>query len=183
MTNTDVRTAGVGVCLLPNLTKLIEAGLSQSSLLPAYGGESAGLDLINAGPDLIIPACRDFDFLSSQGETGQQWQNFYFKTLMPTGIKVAIPRGFVGLIQERGSIVKSVLKVRAGVIDPGYTGEVFVNMVNLSSTTTTIKAGEKSPFQLIVVPALSYNLVSDEDYNSFTLDSKRQSGQIGSSDK
>ena len=85
------------------------------SYAPAYGGESAGLDLYNSGPSITIKPVSDFSY-----------QN---KILIPTGLRIIVPEGYVALIQERGSITKTPLKVRAGVIDRGYTGEIFVNAV------------------------------------------------------
>ena len=95
------------------------------SYAPAYSGESAGLDLYNSGPSVTIKPVSDFSY-----------QN---KILIPTGLRVIVPEGYVALIQERGSITKTPLKVRAGVIDRGYTGEIFVNAVNVSQNEFTIR--------------------------------------------
>ena len=177
------------VCPLPHLLALIDQGIiSTLDLVPAYGGESAGLDLYNAGPELRVspvysenpdyPNSTNFDLLN---ETQRKLR---YKTLMPTGVKVSIPRGYVGLILERGSVVKTPFKVRAGVIDSGYTGEVFVNMINISDRPAVIPAGSKSPFQLVVVPCKNtFHLCDEQMYLDVTSVSQRQSGQIGSSDK
>lgn len=179
----------VMVCPLPHLLAIIEAGTIKAiDLVPAYGGESAGLDLYNAGPDLQISpvlAKGDGDFLIGNFESlPEDARKSHYRTLMPTGIKVAIPQGYVGLILERGSVVKSPFKVRAGVIDPGYTGEVFVNMINISDRPAVIPAGSKSPFQLVVVACKNQFQVCDETtYAVSTFKGQRQGGQIGSSDK
>jgi dUTP pyrophosphatase len=157
--------------------------------LPAYGGESAGLDLYNVGPDThILPTSVDhtkdwaFDGDADTDLSTQQFKKI-FKTLLPTGLFLAIPRGWVGLIQERGSITKHPLKIRAGVIDPNYTGEVFVNCVNLSTHPWQIKHGDKLPFQLVIVQAnTQFQPVTKEDYLSLTSGSSRKEGMIGSSD-
>ena len=44
-------------------------------------------------------------------------------------------------------ITKTPLKVRAGVIDRGYTGEIFVNAVNVSQNEFTLQQHQKLPFQ------------------------------------
>ena len=179
----------VMVCPLPHLLALIEEEhVKLEDLVPAYGGESAGLDLYNAGESIVVPptlARGDGDFIISNFETlPEQLRKLHYRTLMPTGIKVAIPRGYVGLILERGSVVKSPFKVRAGVIDSGYTGEVFVNMINISDRPAVIDAGSKSPFQLVVVPCKNqFNICNETDYTLATFKAERQSGQIGSSDK
>ncbi len=175
---------GVLICPEPALQDLIDRNIfDKRNLNAAYDSESAGLDLYNIGPDLFIPGVTqtpyadDFKSLSSNSKAK------FFKTLMPTGIKVRIPRGFVGLIKERGSVVKTPLTVRAGVIDSGYTGEIFVNIVNLATVSFEIKTNAKSPFQLIVVPCdNSFALCTKEQYEHYTQTSKRNIGAIGSSD-
>lgn len=179
----------VMVCPLPHLLSLIDEGvIGASDLVPAYGGESAGLDLYNAGPELSVSPVysENLDYPSSSNfdQMNDTQKKQRYKTLMPTGIKVAIPRGYVGLILERGSVVKTPFKVRAGVIDSGYTGEVFVNMINISDRPAVIPAGSKSPFQLVVVPCKNmFHLCNEDMYKDITSASQRQSGQIGSSDK
>lgn len=174
---------------LPNLLEHVSADV----LVPAYSGESAGLDLYNAGPDIEIQPiltkgwADSLELLKQNNylfdELPENVRKIVYKTLMPTGIKVQIPVGYVGLITERGSVVKTPLKVRAGVIDPGYKGEVFVNCINLCDRPFIIKAGEKTPFQLLVIKCDNQFSICDEDaYLQATTDSKRQGGQIGSSD-
>ncbi len=68
-----------------------------------------------------------------------------------TGIAVAIPRGFVGLIKDRSSRALKGLHVLAGVIDPGYREEVKVVVTNLSDEEITIKEGERFA-QLLILP-------------------------------
>lgn len=134
---------------------------------PAYNGESAGLDLYHTGEPITIEPAK---------KSKKQ-------ILIPTGIKAIIPRGYVGLVQERGSVTKTPLKVRAGVIDCGYTGEIFVNCINTSNENWTIWKDMKLPFQLVVVKCDNhYNIVSEEEYLELTQDAKRKSGSVGSSD-
>lgn len=175
----------MSVQILP-LQNLIDLGLTPEQMIPAYGGESAGLDLYNAGPDITVPPAIDYGESEAHDdqEYGTQHSKVFFKTLMPTGIKVAIPQGYVGVIVERSSITKSVFKVRAGIVDSGYTGHVFVNFINCSGATATLKAGEKSPFQLLVLRCDNGFCLTDEaGYAASTKTSKRQAGAIGSSDK
>jgi dUTPase len=148
--------------------------ISPQDYKPAYNGESAGLDLYNAGSDIVIPSCVDPD---EQG-ISKTW-----KTLVPTGVRVALPVNTVALLRERGSIVKTSLSLRAGVIDPGYTGEIFVNMINMSLEPVTILSGQRLPVQLVVVPFLSnFTLLDNSSYDKFTDVSARGDNKIGSSD-
>ena len=142
-----------------------------SDYIPAYGGESAGLDLFNSGEDIVVPTITSENFHQT-------------KILIPTGLKMSVPKGYVALIQERGSVTKTPLKVRAGVIDSGYTGEVFVNCINTGNENYTITKGNKLPFQIVVVKCENqFEVVSDDEYLDFTSSSRRKEGQVGSSDK
>ena len=145
----------------------------QSEYIPAYGGESAGLDLYNCGPAIDI---KPSNYKPSVPVPPQ-------KVLIPTGVRIDVPRGYVALIQERGSVTKTSLKVRAGVIDSGYTGEVFVNCINTGPDVYTIHAKRKLPFQIVVVKCDNdFQVVSEEEYLDLTSTARRQEGQVGSSD-
>ena len=85
--------------------------MTGESIIPAQGHPSdAGYDLHALSPVLIGP--------------GKRW-------LVNTGIFVAIPEGYVGLIKPRsGLALKHGIDVLAGVIDAGYRGEVCVVLLN-----------------------------------------------------
>lgn len=56
------------------------------------------------------------------------------KMLIKTGLCVAIPSGYVGLIWDRsGLAAKNGLTCLGGVIDSGYRGEIGVVLCNLGS--------------------------------------------------
>ena len=162
---------------------------------PAYSGESVGLDLYNAGDRIVIPPVgklRNFAELETSPDQPKPttWLDFpasackaIFKRLMPTGIKVVIPRGYSGFVCERGSITKTPLKVRAGVIDPGYTGEVFVNMINVSDVPYVIEPGQKSPFQLVIKKVTTdFQTIDAAQFEKLAATAARNEGMIGSSD-
>jgi dUTPase len=183
------------------LCKRLQAVLASNGVLPenyspAYDGESVGLDLYNVGERIIIPPVgklRNFAELEADPEkpNPSTWLDFpegarsaIFKRLVPTGVKAIIPRGYGGFIYERGSVIKSPLKVRAGVIDPGYTGEIFVNMINVSDVPYVLEAGEKTPFQLVIQKVTTnFTVIDAEEFITLTSTSLRQENQVGSSDK
>ncbi len=68
-----------------------------------------------------------------------------------TGIKVAIPEGYVGLVWDKSGISLKGVHRLAGVIDAGYRGEVQVVMANLGREPFVITAGMKIA-QLLVQP-------------------------------
>ena len=89
----------------------------------------------------------------------------------------------VGLIKGRGSITQTGLIVRAGVIDAGYTGEIFVNLVNIDERDTTVNPGAKLPVQLVVLPCHNiFKTITYTDYMKSMDQSKRMGGSLGSSD-
>ena len=68
------------------------------------------------------------------------------RTLVQTGVKIAIPNGYVGLVHPRsGLAVKNGITVlnAPGTIDSGYRGEIMVPLVNHSDTKFVIKRGDR----------------------------------------
>jgi dUTPase len=151
---------------------------------PAYG-ESVGLDLYNAGSDIEVQPLQGLENSFMNGLfRGVKLNKELYKILIDTGLRIALPKGWAAFIEERGSITKTPLKVRAGVIDPGYTGRVFVNCVNLDTQPWLIKHGEKLPFQLVVKQCNTrFTYVDELTYESITKGSTRKEGKIGSSDQ
>lgn len=160
----------INICLMESLRHSLRVNnIDVKDYAPAYNGESAGLDLFNSGDRVtILP---------------QSVVHKNNKLLIGTGLKLQVPKGYVALIQERGSITKTPLKVRAGVIDSGYTGEVFVNLINTGSEEYTLDPNIKLPVQVVVVKCDNeFVVVSEDEYVDTTLSSKRKSGKVGSSD-
>ena len=173
----------------PQLKEIL-AAQSITNYLPAYTGESAGLDLYTT-ETITVPGIEvKKEYIYNAFTSGYSVQNLehnheitkHERTLIPTGLRVHIPKNYVGLIVERGSVSKTPLKIRAGVIDPGYSGEVFINCVSVRETYT-LKKGEKTPFQIIFVPfASTFALVDDDLFAELHANSARRDGAIGSSD-
>jgi len=65
-------------------------------------------------------------------------------TTIPTGIALAIPDGYVGLIWDKsGNAIKRGLKVLGGVVDAGYRGEIKIGIVNHGKEAHTFGVGDK----------------------------------------
>ncbi len=61
-----------------------------------------------------------------------------------TGIALSVPLGYVGLIWDKSGIShKRGLKTLGGVIDHGYTGEVFVGIYNTDTDPQVFEVGDK----------------------------------------
>ena len=81
--------------------------------MPAYAHEGdAGADLYAAVDLTLAPGHR---------------------ALVPTGIAIALPPGFVGLVHPRSGLANrlGVTVLNApGTVDAGYRGEILVNLIN-----------------------------------------------------
>lgn len=127
---------------------------------PTYGSpDAAGADLYVCSPDPITIVA---------GET----------VLLSTGLAVAIPRGYVGLIFARSSLgTKRGLAPanKVGVIDSDYRGEIKISLHNHSKTAQTVAPYERVA-QMIVMPCLQVPYEEAEDLD----ETDRGAGGFGS---
>ena len=100
------------------------------------------------------------------------------RAVVPTGIAVAIPDGFAGLVTPRsGLAARSGISVvnGPGLVDAGYRGEIKVVLVNLSSESFEIDRGDRIA-QFVVIPVAVQEFVTVEVLPGTT----RGSGGFGS---
>lgn len=98
------------------------------------------------------------------------------RKLIPTGIAMAIPSGYVGLIWDKSGIATNHgLKTMAGVIDSGYRGEIKILVHNLSSESYTVQAGEKIA-QMLIQPVEQKKIIEVEELD----ETSRGAGGFGS---
>ena len=114
----------------------------------------AGLDLFSCVQMVIKP-----------GETAA----------VPTGLQLAIPLGYVGLIWDKSGIALRGVHRLAGVVDAGYRGEVKVVLTNLGKETFEITPGTKIA-QMLVQPVESPEIVEVEELDK----TSRGEGGFGS---
>jgi dUTP pyrophosphatase len=60
-----------------------------------------------------------------------------------TGIAMEFPATHGALVEDRSGLAVRGVTTLAGVIDPGYRGEIKVVMTNLSASGVEIKAGDR----------------------------------------
>ena len=60
-----------------------------------------------------------------------------------TGIALEFPSTHGALVEDRSGLAVRGITTLAGVIDPGYRGEIKVVMTNLSAAAVEIKAGDR----------------------------------------
>lgn len=98
-------------------------------------------------PDAVVPT------YAHPGDAGLDLTSVTSVTLAPgeraaapTGLAMAIPEGWVGLVHPRSGLARryGVTVANApGTIDAGYRGEVLVLLVNLGDEPVTLEAGER----------------------------------------
>lgn len=103
----------------------------------------------------------------------------FARSLVPTGIAIALQPGFVGLVHPRsGLAVKHGVSIvnAPGTVDAGYRGEICVNLVNLDpENTVRISRGDRIA-QLVIQRVESANFVEVTDLPG----SHRGAGGFGS---
>ncbi len=83
------------------------------------------------------------------------------QSLISTGLYLAVPAGFVGIIKDRSSMALKRVYTHAGVIDAAYRGEVKVLLSNHSEQSFQIEAGDKIA-QMLVIPFVAELLERQE---------------------
>lgn len=134
--------------------------LDPRAKLPAYGSASA------AGADLY--ALTDGPVTVAPGESVK----------LRTGLAVAIPQGYVGLVFARSGLAcKGGLAPanKVGVIDADYRGELMVFLHNHGSQTQTVEDGDRIA-QLMIVPYLTAQFAPADELE----DTERGAGGFGS---
>ncbi len=123
--------------------------LREGATIPTYGSKNA------AGADLY--ACLDEALTLMPGET----------FLVPTGLSMALPEGYAGLIYARSGLAskKGLAPAnKVGVVDSDYRGEVMVALHNHSNKAATIEPNERIA-QLVITPyiAAAFSVVDELD--------------------
>ncbi|WEV63497.1 dUTP diphosphatase [Bifidobacterium sp. ESL0732] len=100
--------------------------------------------LLKADPDGNVPSLR----YAHAGDAGADLSTTeeielkpFERALVPTGVSIALPNGYVGLVHPRsGLAVKMGVTVlnAPGTIDAGYRGEIKVPLINLDPKHTAV---------------------------------------------
>jgi dUTP pyrophosphatase len=91
------------------------------------------------------------------------------RALVPTGLALALPPGYVGLVHPRSGLAArhGITVVNApGTIDSGYRGEILVNLVNLDPDEPfTVRPGDRIA-QLVVQQVATAEFVETDSLPS-----------------
>jgi dUTP pyrophosphatase len=133
--------------------------LHESAQLPTYANPGdAGMDLRTIVSKVLKPG-----------------ERFIF----PTGLAVALPKGYVGLVWDRsGLAAKEGFTCLAGVIDAGYRGEIGIVALNTSKKAIAIEKGDRVA-QLLVQPIIEAKIKEAKTLTN----TQRGKGGFGASGK
>jgi len=105
------------------------------------------------------------------------------RAAVPTGLALAIPDGWVGLIHPRSGLARRhglTVANAPGTIDAGYRGEIEVLLVNLGDETVTICVGDR--IAQLVIQRVGYATVVEVDELSETARGHGGFGSTGTGD-
>ena len=98
--------------------------------------------------------------------------------LAPTDIRIEIPRGYWASIEARSATPKKLIIVPKGVIDEGYRGELFAQLINVGKDPIIVRHGDRL-IQLIMHERIikDFGIVEVDELS----DSERGESGFGSS--
>lgn len=142
----------------------------------------------SAGIDFFVPNGQDY-YVSQHSDV-----------LIPSGIKVDIPEGFMLMAADKSGVATSYMAcVKAGrtpkndafnsaviigakIIDEDYQGEIGLHLINVGNSPIVIRAGQKIA-QFILVP-VEYCAIEEVPEDSlFSTKTQRGEGGFGSTNK
>ena len=142
------------------LIKPLSEKIGKDIPLPYYATEGAAA--------LDLHACIDEPVLIPAGE----------RALIPTGLAVAIPEGYVGIVAVRSSmgIRRGITLSNAiGVIDSDYRGPLGLGLLNTTAEPYEVRPGDRVA-QMMIVPVAQPELELAEELP----ETARGAGGIGS---
>jgi len=130
--------------------------------------------VVGAGavPEYASEGCAGADLRASERVTLGPGE----RAAVPTGVRVALPAGHVGLVWPRsGLALRHGLDTLAGVIDADYRGEVKVALINHGREAVTLEPGDRIA-QLLIQPVARARFTRVESLD----DTARGAGGFGS---
>ena len=88
------------------------------------------------------------------------------RALVPTGLAVAIPEGYAGLVQPRSGLAAehgiSIVNT-PGLVDSGYRGELKINLLNTDRREAFVVEPGMRIAQLVILPLPEVELVEVDE--------------------
>ena len=144
----------------------------------------------SAGIDFFIPELPDNYFSPL---------NPGYDILIPSGVKVKIPEGYMLMAADKSGVVtsaracrlsgrtpkanafESVVVLGAKIVDEDYQGEIHIHLINVGKDAVSLKPGMKIA-QFILVPVSYEGLEEVPEPELFSEKSERGEGSFGSTD-
>ena len=95
----------------------------------------------DAGLDLYMPMNVDKESIAPFGGS----------VTIDTGVHIAIPQHFAGLVKSKSGLMVKHKIVTDGTVDCNYTGSIRVTLFNHGEESYTVRPGDKIA-QLVIVP-------------------------------
>lgn len=115
--------------------------------LPATTQSSARIKVLKLHPAAQLPRYAhtgEYGDLAADLYAAEGAMLFASATMaVGTGIALEFPATHGALVEDRSGLAVRGVTTLAGVIDPGYRGEIKVVMTNLSTVAVEIKAGDR----------------------------------------
>jgi deoxyuridine 5'-triphosphate nucleotidohydrolase len=133
-------------------------------------------------------ACYDLYFCPDEESIDTMWHRDELKSgkqikpgesvLLQTGLKAHFPVNYMMKIDDRSSIASQrKLIVGATIVDPTYTNEIFVNLINVGTETEFIREHERvAQFYFIEKKKCVISSISEEEHSSLLSWSTRTGG-------
>lgn len=136
---------------IPQVQPSIPVVLGPDATIPTRGSvDAAGLDLYAAEDVELVPTALIIDDDSTRVNIGCR------STLVNTQVRMAIPKGYVGMIKSRSSMAMKNIYTEAGIIDSDYRGDIKVCLYTNQADTVRIAKGDKIA-QILIIPVCMYN--------------------------
>ena len=125
--------------------------LKSMQIKPEEYSFDGALELRNIGPEIKL--------------TGHQQGEDASVVIVPTGIRIRLPKGVQLIVQEKATIANTKIMVRNVPLQNEEGGEVFVALINLSKHDALIPMGSKLPAQLLALTV--YNEIIETNYREY----------------
>ena len=129
------------------------------------------LDKIAIMPQRAHPDDAGLDLYSTENFTVPA----HGRVTINSGVHVAIPEGYVGLLTSKSGLMGKEGLTCRGTIDSGYTGPIHIVVFNHSAEPAQIKRGDKIT-QLVILPCIRPSLELVEELG----ETERGDGGFGS---
>lgn len=102
----------------------------------------------------------------------------YSSAIIDTGVHIAIPEGYVGMLKSKSGLNVKYDLTNEGVVDSGFTGSIHVKLYNHGQNAYEVNKGDKIS-QLVIMPIITPVLEVVDHLDS----TERGDGGFGSTGK